>query len=197
MDSYFLSETCKYLYLLFDEDNQFLRMPDIIFSTEAHMLPVFSSSPSWSFLHNRASKTSTAKASHKHKRHGKEQAIMIPEIPITYVANTCAAINGSRQGRLKNATAELESMFREYLIERKKGKLLTSSPIDTKESDTAPKLLSAPSSQDILQYIQSIFGAESLSVPQPTLKIGNSLKVNLWGTYFNVYIAEGYLLVFF
>eukprot|EP01041_Mallomonas_annulata_P007884 gene7884-16140_t len=35
MPSFFLSETCKYLYLLFDEDN-FIHNRDYIFSTEAH-----------------------------------------------------------------------------------------------------------------------------------------------------------------
>jgi hypothetical protein len=35
MPSYFLSETCKYLYLLFDEDN-FVHKKSYIFSTEAH-----------------------------------------------------------------------------------------------------------------------------------------------------------------
>ena len=36
MPSYFLAETCKYLYLLFDEDNFVHRRP-FIFSTEAHL----------------------------------------------------------------------------------------------------------------------------------------------------------------
>ena len=39
MPSYFLSETCKYLYLLFDEDNFVHDMP-YIFSTEAHPFSV-------------------------------------------------------------------------------------------------------------------------------------------------------------
>jgi hypothetical protein len=36
MPSFFLSETCKYLYLLFDEGN-FVHSRDYIFSTEAHL----------------------------------------------------------------------------------------------------------------------------------------------------------------
>ena len=35
MPSFFLSETCKYLFLLFDEDN-FVNHRPYIFSTEAH-----------------------------------------------------------------------------------------------------------------------------------------------------------------
>eukprot|EP01130_Rhizamoeba_saxonica_P008017 TRINITY_DN3237_c0_g2_i1.p1 TRINITY_DN3237_c0_g2~~TRINITY_DN3237_c0_g2_i1.p1 ORF type:complete len:195 (+),score=46.70 TRINITY_DN3237_c0_g2_i1:323-907(+) len=41
MESFFLSETCKYLYLLFDRDNYF-NMNNYIFTTEAHLLPVVS-----------------------------------------------------------------------------------------------------------------------------------------------------------
>lgn len=39
MDSYFLTETLKYLYLLFDPDNPF-NSGDYIFSTEGHMFPL-------------------------------------------------------------------------------------------------------------------------------------------------------------
>ncbi|RHZ23257.1 hypothetical protein DYB37_001309 [Aphanomyces astaci] len=42
MPSYFLSETCKYLYLLFDETN-FLRKANYVFTTEAHPFPVLPS----------------------------------------------------------------------------------------------------------------------------------------------------------
>jgi mannosidase alpha-like ER degradation enhancer 2 len=42
MESFFLSETLKYLYLLFDPDNKFNR-ENYIFSTEAHPFPVVSS----------------------------------------------------------------------------------------------------------------------------------------------------------
>ncbi|KAJ3441021.1 er degradation-enhancing alpha-mannosidase-like protein [Anaeramoeba flamelloides] len=39
MDSFFLSETLKYLYLIFDQDN-FINKGNYIFTTEAHYLPV-------------------------------------------------------------------------------------------------------------------------------------------------------------
>jgi len=39
MDSYFLSETCKYLYLLFDSDN-FVNKENYLFTTEGHILPL-------------------------------------------------------------------------------------------------------------------------------------------------------------
>ncbi|OQS07422.1 ER degradation-enhancing alpha-mannosidase [Thraustotheca clavata] len=42
MPSFFLSETCKYLYLLFDNDN-FIRHGNYVFTTEAHPFPVLSS----------------------------------------------------------------------------------------------------------------------------------------------------------
>ncbi|EQC41298.1 hypothetical protein SDRG_01273 [Saprolegnia diclina VS20] len=42
MPSFFLSETCKYLYLLFD-DNNLLRRGNYVFTTEAHPFPVLSS----------------------------------------------------------------------------------------------------------------------------------------------------------
>lgn len=41
MESFFLSETCKYLYLLFDEDNFFnVNFADYLFTTEGHILPI-------------------------------------------------------------------------------------------------------------------------------------------------------------
>jgi hypothetical protein len=39
MPSYFLAETCKYLYLIFDPDH-FLHSKNIIFTTEGHIFPV-------------------------------------------------------------------------------------------------------------------------------------------------------------
>jgi mannosidase alpha-like ER degradation enhancer 2 len=39
MDSYFLSETLKYLYLLFDPTN-FIFQEAYVFNTEAHPLPI-------------------------------------------------------------------------------------------------------------------------------------------------------------
>ncbi len=43
MNSFFLAETCKYLYLLFDEDN-FIYQGNYVFSTEGHIFPVFGKS---------------------------------------------------------------------------------------------------------------------------------------------------------
>jgi hypothetical protein len=39
MESFFLAETCKYLYLLFDPDN-FVHMGNYIFNTEGHLIPL-------------------------------------------------------------------------------------------------------------------------------------------------------------
>lgn len=40
MESFFLSETCKYLYLLFDEDNPLHKSDNkYIFTTEGHVVP--------------------------------------------------------------------------------------------------------------------------------------------------------------
>lgn len=41
MDSFVLSETFKYLYLLFaDDKNMLLDINDFVFTTEAHLLPL-------------------------------------------------------------------------------------------------------------------------------------------------------------
>jgi len=40
MESFFLSETCKYLYLLFDVDNPLNKRSDFIFTTEGHLFKV-------------------------------------------------------------------------------------------------------------------------------------------------------------
>jgi len=40
MDSFFLSETCKYLYLLFDPDNFITASNSYIFNTEGHPFPL-------------------------------------------------------------------------------------------------------------------------------------------------------------
>jgi len=37
MDSFFLAETLKYLYLIFDDENVFNKIPGVIFNTEAHI----------------------------------------------------------------------------------------------------------------------------------------------------------------
>lgn len=47
MDSYFLAETFKYLYLLFSKkEDLILNVDDYVFTTEAHLLPLFLSLPS-------------------------------------------------------------------------------------------------------------------------------------------------------
>lgn len=47
MDSFFLAETCKYLYLLFDENN-FVNRKSYVFNTEGHFFPVqYESMRSW------------------------------------------------------------------------------------------------------------------------------------------------------
>ena len=40
MPSYFLAETCKYFYLLFDDDNDYVNKHNIVFSTEGHPFPI-------------------------------------------------------------------------------------------------------------------------------------------------------------
>ncbi len=40
MSSFFLAETCKYLYLLFDEDNFVNKNPNYIITTEGHIFPL-------------------------------------------------------------------------------------------------------------------------------------------------------------
>ena len=42
MDSFVLAETFKYLYLLFSEDSEHaINIHDFIFTTEAHLLPLY------------------------------------------------------------------------------------------------------------------------------------------------------------
>jgi mannosidase alpha-like ER degradation enhancer 3 len=46
MDSFVLAETFKYLYLLFSEkEDLLLDVNDYVFTTEAHLLPLFLSTP--------------------------------------------------------------------------------------------------------------------------------------------------------
>ena len=40
MESFFLSETAKYLYLLFDPDDAVYDHGRYVFTTEAHLLPI-------------------------------------------------------------------------------------------------------------------------------------------------------------
>ena len=41
MESFFLGETLKYLYLLFSDDDQLLSLDKYVFNTEAHPLPIW------------------------------------------------------------------------------------------------------------------------------------------------------------
>lgn len=43
MESFFLGETLKYLYLLFSDDQTTLSLDRYVFNTEAHPLPIYSS----------------------------------------------------------------------------------------------------------------------------------------------------------
>ena len=43
MESFYLAETLKYLYLLFSDDDELLPLEKFVFNTEAHPLPVYSS----------------------------------------------------------------------------------------------------------------------------------------------------------
>ncbi|TWW66735.1 Endoplasmic reticulum mannosyl-oligosaccharide 1,2-alpha-mannosidase [Takifugu flavidus] len=45
MESFFLGETLKYLYLLFSDDAELLHLDKYVFNTEAHPLPIWPSSP--------------------------------------------------------------------------------------------------------------------------------------------------------
>lgn len=47
MESFFLGETLKYLYLLFSDDAELLHLDKYVFNTEAHPLPIWPSSPKW------------------------------------------------------------------------------------------------------------------------------------------------------
>ncbi|KAK9320324.1 glycoside hydrolase [Lipomyces orientalis] len=45
MESFWLAETLKYLYLLFEDDDSILPLDEIVFNTEAHPLPRFNMEP--------------------------------------------------------------------------------------------------------------------------------------------------------
>lgn len=44
MESFFLGETLKYLYLLFSDDPDLLSLDTYVFNTEAHPLPIWAPS---------------------------------------------------------------------------------------------------------------------------------------------------------
>ena len=41
MESFFIGETLKYLFLLFDDSRTLLPLDKFVFNTEAHPLPIF------------------------------------------------------------------------------------------------------------------------------------------------------------
>ncbi len=41
MESFFITETLKYLFLLFSDDPDILRLDEWVFNTEAHPLPIW------------------------------------------------------------------------------------------------------------------------------------------------------------
>lgn len=43
MESFFLGETLKYLYLLFADDRYLLSLDQFVFNSEAHPLPIYDS----------------------------------------------------------------------------------------------------------------------------------------------------------
>jgi hypothetical protein len=43
MESFFLAETLKYLYLLFSDDDSLFPFDQYVFNTEAHPLPIYAS----------------------------------------------------------------------------------------------------------------------------------------------------------
>ena len=45
MDSFFLAETLKYFYLLFEQDNRMLALDQWVFNTEGHPLPIWENTP--------------------------------------------------------------------------------------------------------------------------------------------------------
>jgi len=88
MESFFLSETCKYLYLLFDEDNYINRNPmKYLFTTEGHMFPV----------------------RHNHLRKSWDQTERSP--PRSNVTDRCSAIPADRKFTLPLQQPYLHQLF--------------------------------------------------------------------------------------
>ena len=67
MESFFLSETLKYLYLLFDPDDDFYAHGRYVFTTEAHPLPL-------DLNPNSATQPTTMQPPSVHRRHHREAA---------------------------------------------------------------------------------------------------------------------------
>lgn len=62
MESFFLGETLKYLYLLFSDDQKTLNLNDHVFNTEAHPLPVLRRPPSPSEVRRAAARAQAGAA---------------------------------------------------------------------------------------------------------------------------------------
>lgn len=63
MESFWLSETLKYFYLLFEDDDSVLPLDQVVFSTEAHPMPVFDKGrfkTGWSRAHHEKSNAQEA-----------------------------------------------------------------------------------------------------------------------------------------
>ncbi|XP_074646983.1 ER degradation-enhancing alpha-mannosidase-like protein 1 [Tubulanus polymorphus] len=91
MESFFLSETCKYLYLLFDEDNHVNRESGrYLFSTEGHILPVHSSFRNNTFV-------SDLLFAHQRKSRHKKSTALSNTYEKYYHQSTCDKIPVSRQ----------------------------------------------------------------------------------------------------
>jgi len=63
MESFFLSETCKYLYLLFDTDNPLNKdFSKFLFTTEGHLLPIGSKlrTKPWNAIHQNQHHTNSS-----------------------------------------------------------------------------------------------------------------------------------------
>jgi hypothetical protein len=219
MDSYFLSETCKYLFLLFDEDNEFIRAPNIVFTTEAHIFPIFSSSPASSLIHrlvgpkhkSSSSSSNTAPATAS----GNGVHNVAEEVP-----GTCPAFNTSSTeagpnnninvagGRMVNPKAVLSSMFAEYRTEQRRRrevelKLLAArgdkpsaaAPESGAAADFEQELMRALS--ETLKLAAAASTKPAVPVPQPQLTVETVITVSLWDTPFTVYAATGFVLLLF
>ncbi len=192
MDSYFLSETCKYLFLLFDEENEFIRASDIVFSTEAHILPVFTSSPSWSRLHK--------PASGRHPTGGPPSAAAVEAVSATCPHTVWGASNGLTGGRHQaNPKAVLSAMFAEYRQAAEADAEAEAQLSQVESADTgasfALKLIQA-----VTQQINGGGGGGPKAsanrrkvspIPQPQLTVDEVYPVTLWGTSVTVYAASG------
>lgn len=79
MDSFFLAEMFKYLYLLFSEKSQLpIDIDDYVFTTEAHLLPVSLSTTTPSCQGNNTVRAEADLFSHRPKRPPDHSALTVP-----------------------------------------------------------------------------------------------------------------------